>query len=258
MAVLHSQPSGGVWIARVLLALPAQVFCASLWGYALGRAKHSRRGVPLFPAAFVAAMVVHGLYAYFVYGRGPGALVAATPLLAAMGFLAWLLGRDLIARTAGMASMRPGRLSRLSQPPSLATVRAALRAENEPVRMGWILFGAIVTFGAMIVGLGVGVIATRAMHVDLAAVDERDVGSAAPVLLLGAGLLASFPISGWLIARAAGVHTLLEPALAAVLALVLTLVALGVSAPAGVVFALAVSPIAWLLSCFGAWVGRST
>ena len=75
--------------------------------------------------------------------------------------------------------------------------------------------------------------------------------AAAPVLLLGIGLLASFPTSGWLVARAAGVHTLLEPALAAVLALVVTLVGLGVAAPFTVVFALALSPIAWVLSCAG-------
>jgi hypothetical protein len=52
------------------------------------------------------------------------------------------------------------------------------------------------------------------------------------------------------------VHTLLEPALAVVLALVVTLVCLGFAAPFTVVFALAISPIAWLLACFGAWVGR--
>ncbi len=40
------------------------------------------------------------------------------------------------------------------------------------------------------------------------------------------------------------------------LALVVTLVALGFAAPFTVVFALALSPIAWVLSCVGAWVGR--
>jgi hypothetical protein len=74
--------------------------------------------------------------------------------------------------------------------------------------------------------------------------------------LLGAGLLGSFPTSGWLIARAAGVQTLLEPALACVLALAITLIALGVAAPFTLVFALALAPIAWILSCAGAGVGR--
>jgi hypothetical protein len=87
-------------------------------------------------------------------------------------------------------------------------------------------------------------------------VDEQDVAGASPALLLGVGLLLSFPASGWLIARAAGMHSLLEPALATVLALLVTLLALGVAAPFTVVFALALSPIAWLLSFVGAWIGR--
>jgi hypothetical protein len=43
-----------------------------------------------------------------------------------------------------------------------------------------------------------------------------------------------------------------------VLALVVTLVGLGFAAPPAVVFGLALSPIAWLLSCAGAWLGRET
>jgi RsiW-degrading membrane proteinase PrsW (M82 family) len=262
--VLYTHPTGAIWIARTLLSLPARVFCACLWGYALGRAKRSRQRFPMFPGAFVAAVLAHGLYAHFAYGRGPGAVFAVTPLLAAMGFLAWFLGRDLATRAAAPRgssipppSSRRGPLSRLSQPPSLASVRAALRADDEPIRAVWILFGALATFGAMIVGVAAGVFAAHALHVDLAKIDEHDAGASAPVLLLGIGLLASFPISGWLVAKAAGVHTLLEPALAAVLALVLTLVTLGFAAPFSVVFALALSPIAWLLSCIGAWLGRA-
>jgi len=41
------------------------------------------------------------------------------------------------------------------------------------------------------------------------------------------------------------------------LAIVLMLILLGFAAPVGLVFALAVSPIAWGLSCAGAWLGRA-
>jgi RsiW-degrading membrane proteinase PrsW (M82 family) len=260
-AAMRGHPAGAIWIARVLLALPARVFCACTWGYALGRARRGRHRFPLFPSTFAAAVLVHGLYAHFLFGRGPGAVFAVTPLLAAMGVLSWFLWRDLAARAAAVRSVAPssrrGRLARMSQPPSLATVRAALRADDEPIRLGWILFGALATFGAMIVGIFAGVIAAHGLHVDLSRIDEQDAEASAPVLLLGICLLASFPASGWLVARAAGVHTLLEPALAAVLALVLTLVTLGLAAPFTVVFALALSPIAWLLSCVGAWLGRA-
>jgi hypothetical protein len=221
--------------------------------------------IPIFPPAFVLAIAAHGLYQHFVYGRGPGALLAVTPLLVVMGFVAWMLARDLRQRgdrPSRLPAAYGGRLSRLSmsivsQPPSLSAVREALtHGEGEPVKIRWVLFGALVTIGAMIVGLGAGVIAARAMHIDLSSVDEHDVGAAAPSLILGLGVLVSFPTSGWLIARAAGVRTVLEPALASVLALVVTLVCLGLAAPVTVVFGLAVSPVAWVLSCFGAWIGR--
>ena len=258
--ILHAHPTGGIWLARALLSLPAHVFFACFWGYALGRAKQSKARIPVFPAAFLASIVAHGLYAHFVYGRGPGALLAVTPLLAVMGVIAWLLARDLRLRGDRPSRMPSGsRLSRLSivaQPPSLSAVRSALTRADQPVKVRWVFFGSLVTIGAMIVGLGAGVLMARVLKIDLSTVDEHDVGAAAPVLLLGIGLLASFPTSGWLIARAAGVRTLLEPALACVLALVITLTGLGFAAPFTVVFALALSPIAWVLACVGAWIGR--
>jgi RsiW-degrading membrane proteinase PrsW (M82 family) len=254
--VLRDHPAGGIWIARAVLALPAHVFFACLWGYALARAKQSKRRLPIFPVAFVATIGAHGLYAHFVYGRGPGALLAVTPLLAAMGFVAWMLARDLRVRdrSSPIPSTSRGRLSRLPPPPSLSAVRSALRRADEPVKIRWILLGALVTLGGMIVGLAAGVVAAHVLRIDLSTVNEHELSTAAPAVLLGMGLLGSFPTSGWLVARAANVRTLLEPALASVLALVVTLVALGFAAPFAVIFGLALSPIAWVLSCAGAWV----
>ena len=40
--VLRAHPAGAIWIARAVLALPAHVFFACLWGYALGRARHAK------------------------------------------------------------------------------------------------------------------------------------------------------------------------------------------------------------------------
>lgn len=261
--VLRAHPLGPIWIARALLALPSHVFFACFWGYALGRAKHSKLRLPIFPAAFVTSIIARGLYAYFVYERGPGALLAVSPLLAAMGAVTWILARDLRERherSSGgfpVSSRRWARLSAVGpRAPSLSAVRAALTRADEPLKVRWVLVGAMVTIGAMVTGLVAGVMAAHLLHIDLSTVDEHEIGTAAPVLLLAAGLLASFPTSGWLIARAAGARTLLEPALAAVLALIVTLIGLGFAAPFTVVFGLALAPIAWLLSCAGAWIGR--
>jgi RsiW-degrading membrane proteinase PrsW (M82 family) len=266
---LLRHPTGGIWITRVLLGVPAHVFFACLWGYAMGRSRQAKRPGPLFPATLVAATFGHALYSHLAYGRGTGALVALVPMLAVMATLAVLAARDLRARGrgGGRSSTVPisdgagGRISvPISSPtssaPSLRAVRDALRRADAPIRVRWILMGTLVTIGAMILGLAASIAFGHYAHVDFAAVDDHDDATTAPVALLGAGLLAAFPVSGLLVARASGVPTLLEPAFAAALAIIAMLVLLGLAAPIAMVFALAFSPVALALACAGAWVGR--
>lgn len=266
--LLYMHPAGAIWIARALLALPAHVFFACLWGYALGRAKQPKVPNGIFPFAWIVATAAHGLYAHFVYGRGPGALVTVVPLLVAMGTVAWFAARDLRAR-GERNSREPGgangnRLSRTSwapvsfgrAPPSLRTVREALRRADQPILLRWILFGALVTMGTMVAGLGLSVGLGLWAHIDFSLVDEHDVTTTAPLALLSAGLLAGFPVAGFLVARASNLPTLLEPALATGLAILATLIVLGFAAPIALVFALAFSPVAFGLACAGAWIGR--
>jgi RsiW-degrading membrane proteinase PrsW (M82 family) len=261
-AVLHAHPTGGVWLARAALSLPAHLFFASAWGYALGRAKQLKTPGGLFPATWFAATMAHALYAHFVYGRGPGALVAVAPLLLMMGGITWIFARDLRSRgDSATPASRPSLLSRfsldaVSRPPSLNAVREALRRADQPIMLRWIVLGALVTIGAMVAGIAGSVAFGNWAHVDFAIVDEHDASTVGPVALLGAGVLAAFPISGFLVARASSLPTLLEPALATALAIVLALILLGFAAPVALVFALAFSPIAWALACAGAWVGR--
>jgi hypothetical protein len=190
-------------------------------------------------------------------------MVGAVPLLLTMGVVAWWAGRDLRARgDRPSRADQPNRLTAisfdyLSKPPSLRAVRDALRRADQPIIVRWVLFGAVVTLGAMVAGLAASIALGFWAHIDFSAVDERDVTTTAPVALLCTGLLLAFPVSGFLIARASNAPTLLEPALATALAIVVTLVLLGIAAPVGLVFALAVSPIAWGLACAGAWLGRS-
>lgn len=251
----------GIWLLRTALALPAHVFFACAWGYALGRAKRAKRPGAMFPLAWLIATAAHGLYAHLVYGRGPGALVGTIPILLAMGLPTVFAIRDLRERAdrSSRTSMLLERVSSLyvvSSPPSLRTVREAMRREGQPITFRWVLFGALVTVGAMTVGLVASVAFGHWAHVDFSIVDEHDVSTTAPVALLGAGILLAFPVSGFLIARASSLPTLLEPALASGLAIIATLVLLGFAAPVALVFALAFSPIAWALACAGAWVGR--
>jgi RsiW-degrading membrane proteinase PrsW (M82 family) len=258
---LRGHPVGWIWVARSAVALPAHVFFASSWGYALGRAKRSKRPGAIFPFTWLGATASHGLYAHLVYGRGSGALVATIPLLLAMCVPILLAIRDLRVRAerSSRTSTLLERVSSLyvvSNPPSLRSVREAMLREGQPITFRWILFGALVTVGAMTVGLVVSIAFGHWANVDFSIVDEHDVTTTAPVALLGSGVLLAFPVSGFIIARASNLPTMLEPALASGLAIVLILVLLGLAAPVALVFALAFSPIAWALACAGAWVGR--
>ena len=271
VVLLHAHPHGAIWVARALVALPAHLFFACLWGYALGRAKQPKVPGGIFPFAWILATAGHGLYAHFVYGRGSGALVAVVPMLAAMGGVAWFAARDLALRgeknareSGGLAGSRMSRPSlppismepMTRRPPSLRTVREALRRADQPILWRWIVFGAIVTLGTMVSGLGLSIGLGLWAHIDFSLVDEHDVTTTAPLALLAAGLLAGFPVAGFLVARASRLPTLLEPALATGLAILATLMVLGFTAPVALVFALAFSPIAFGLACAGAWVGR--
>ena len=95
----------------------------------------------------------------------------------------------------------------------------------------------------------------RRLGVDFALADQTDVRAAGPLVLLGAAVLLAFPVAGYLVARASGTHSLLEPALAAALTVALLVALLTLAAPTGVLFAFAVAPVALGLACAGAWVG---
>jgi len=250
----------GVWLARAALALPAHIFFASAWGYALGRSKHTRDPGARFPALWLLATIMHAFYIHFTQGRGPVAMVLVLPVLGAMGIVTVLAARDLRSRGDRLEDPMD-RLSRvsieiMSSPPSLRTMRRALQDRERPVAIGWVVLGTAVTLGTMVCGVAGAVAFGRYAQVDFSIVDEQNVSTVAPVALLGSGLLAAFPLSGFLIARASSLPTLIEPALATALAIVLVLALLGAAAPVALVFAVGLSPIAWGLACLGAWLGR--
>jgi len=254
----HAEP---IWFLRVVFALPAHVFFASAWGWGLGRARQLREPGAHFPMLFLVAVAGHGIYAHIVYGRGPTALVAAVPFVLVMGVIAFFLARDLRRRSevssrSRITSLSIASLEVLSKPPSLKAFREALRNRERPIAWRWVGFGIFVHLGGMVLGVTAAIVLGHVGHVDFSIVDERDVSTAGPVALLVAGLLAGFPISGYLIARAGELTTLFEPAAGSTLALTATIAVLGLVAPVALIFALALAPIALALSCAGAYVGR--
>ena len=244
--------------ARALLAAPAHLFFAAAWGLALGRQLRQdgprHIGGRTFGVTWLLAMLFNGIYDHLVFGRGKGALFATAPILLTMAGLAWVALRSL--RPRDPAARRPSRF--FIAAPSIETVRTALWRTEQPVMIGWIGLGALVTIGVISAALAAAVVLGHRIGVDFGAVDRADgAGSAAPLALLGGSALAAFPVAGYLVSRASASRGVLEAAIAATLAIGGALVVLGLAAPVAVVFVIAFAPVALGLACAGAWIGAS-
>lgn len=248
---------GALGMVRAAAGVPAHAFCAGVWGYALGH--RAREGGRWFGPAWIFAVLVHALYDHIVFGRGPGMLAIALPMLAAMALVAWSALRDIApAGPEDRPSLSLHLPIHIPEPPSLGTVRRALQRTEQPLLVRWIGFGALVNVGAVIVCVGGAVVIARRLGIDLSVADEADMRSNGPLALLGTAVLTAFPLAGFLLSRASGVHTVLEPALAAALAMAIAVAFLSVTAPSAVIVAVAIAPIAFGLACGGAWFGMDS
>jgi len=244
---LFSSDFDWVLFLRALCQAPAHLFFAGVWGYALGARRGQSGG--WFAVTWLLCVMLHGLYIHIVWGRGPGFLVAVLPLLAFMA-----LGAASVLREVSPESRTLGRVH-LPEPPRLGLVQEALNPRDQPLMVRWVLLGAFVNVGLMLTLLAIAVALGHRIGVDFSAADESDMRSAGPLILLGVALLAAFPLAGYLVARASSTSGVLEPALAAALALACIVAILALVAPLGVLFALAAAPLAFGLACGGAWIG---
>ncbi|EYF02380.1 PrsW family glutamic-type intramembrane protease [Chondromyces apiculatus] len=246
-------------MVRVLMAVPGHVAFAAAWGYALGRDRRHRIGGRWFNATWLAATLFNGVYDHLVYARAPIAMLGALPILVAVGGIALSAAQDLLRRDQLPSDPRVRRLLSSIAPPSIGAVRAALRRTERPVTLTWIVFGALVTTGVLTAMLVGSVALGHYLGIDFAAVDRAEANTQAmvPLALIGGAALLAFPVAGYLVARASATRSVLEPAIAAALAIVGSLVLLGLAAPIAVVFAIAFAPIAFGLACAGAWMGMT-
>lgn len=250
---MHSAPS---WLLFARLAASAwgHAVFTSLWGYALGRSMRRKLGGRWFTRMFLVATAFTGLCDYLVFTRGPGALVAAIPLIASASVVSLLARRDL-RKMSKLPTRGRSRLLRV-EPPSLEQIRDALSRKRRPLMLKWVVFGTFVTMGVLTTSIAVGVYVGRRAGVDFAAVDRGSAeGAISALVLLGTLALGAFPLSGFLLAKASQAKGVLEPALGAALAITTIVVLLGLAAPVAVVFALAFAPVAFALACAGAWIG---
>jgi hypothetical protein len=245
----------GLAVAQILLAIPAAIFTAGLWGYFVGlRSKHSWRG---FTAAWSGGLLLKALYDYLLFDLGPGYKVAVLPLLAFMLAGIYLGLKTSVDREPPPSSSRSLALTSLGHKPTLSDVRDAMNPGGHRIMVFWTLIGVFVILGATMVALAAAVVVGQRLGVDFTQADEADLHSNSPLLLAGLAVLIAFPVAGGLIALASGTDSTLEVAVASGVAILAAAAALSVTEPLVLVFVFAVSPVAFSLACAaGWWVAR--
>lgn len=236
-------------LLRGLLAVPAHLFFAGLWGYTLGGGRRDR----FFLVTWLGATAVHGIYDHIVFGRGPAYLVIAIPMFATMAVGVFGLLRD----GRPTSSFRRSSGYSLFEPPSVASVGQALKRNDRPLMVRWIVLGAFVNMGVTLVFLATAIYLGHRYGVDFELADEEGAEGMIPVALLGMSLLSAFPVSAYLIARASGASSVLEPAWASGLAIIVVLSLFSVTEPTALIIAVGIAPVSFLLACLGAWFGLS-
>lgn len=233
--------------ARSALGGVGHILFASLWGHVLG---HQSK-LHWLGTIWLASMGFHGLFDHIVFGRGAGTLVVAVLMAAFLFALGGLIIRDVMQTDSTPAFVQAPRIQDLS----LQDLTRALRQRDQPLMLHWIFLGALVNTGVVVVSLAGAVYVGHQLGIDFAAANEGDMRSNGPLVLLGSAVMAAFPVAGYLIARASGSRSVLEPAMGAAASIALVVTLLSVAAPVAVVFALAVAPLAFGLACAGAWFG---
>jgi len=252
---LIAQGGGWLGLTRIVLGSLSFAMLCSFWGWMLGRNATRGLGGRRFSTAWLVATVFSAVCNELIFNHGRIAMFAVLPLLGCMLLVAWILWRD--TRPSDAASSIRFSILGSGPAPSLSAIREAFRRQDNPVTLRWIGFGALVTTGMITAGIAAAVLLGHEIGLDFSVVDRADPGAEviAPLVLLGSGTLAAFPAAGYLLARASNTRSVLEPALATALAMVLLMVFMGMLAPVSVVFAIAFAPIAFALSCAGAWLG---
>lgn len=228
-------------LGRVLLESVGHLFFAGVWAFVLGDSLKRRR----LRVTWLAATLFHGLFDHLVLVRGEGTLAVLVPVVGSMIAVAVWAIQSVAALPRALQWFIPAQ----------AHLQGAFARPPEGVKVRWIGMGALVTTGVVLVALVAAVVIGHRIGIDFAAADEGDVRANGPLVLLGASVTSGFPFAGYLVARASGTRTLIEPAFGAAVSLFGVVLALALAAPVTLVFSLPVVPVAIALTCVGAWFG---
>lgn len=242
-------------IARCLLAVPSHFLCAALWGATLGTLTPGG----WFSLSWLCGMLLHGLSDHFAFGRGLGLLALVVPLMLTQAAVAYAVTRKALRHQAeldsALESLDETALSDWAEPASVREVWAALAPRPRRLHLPWVAVGVLVTTGTGLVALALSLYAGRAIGLDFSLLDEENVRSNGPLLLLASALGCAFPLAGYLVAKASSSQSVFEPALGAALAVLAAVLLLSFTTPIAAVVALALAPVAFVLASGGAWFG---
>jgi hypothetical protein len=232
------------------LAHGLQMMLGAVWGYLLGSSRRRSQPRQGFLGAWLVVAIAHGVVDHLLsLGTARGLGVAAV-LLGALALLGWPVRSELRRPSGGRSTVR-------IRPLSLSEVHELAAIERRPLSLRWVAMGVLVHQGALVLAMTLAIVGGRRLGVDFAAAAGAGAAASGPLLYLGSVGAASFAVTGFLVAKASGLSGLLEPALAAALALVVLCFVLGVASSVGVAVTLASAPVALVLACAGAWVGSA-
>lgn len=248
LQILGQATPNWIFLVAQVLSIPMQILISSPWAFLLGRSYLRSNPRSGFLSAWLAAVILHGVLAYLLALNQPVGLLGVGILLAGLLLLAHL----------AQDSLKPGDirliLRRSPKVTPLVDLREFLIRKDTAVSFRWVFLGTLVNQGVLLSSLVIAVLFGNYLGVNFAAVDASSNPSLSPVIFLVIAALLAFPIAGFLIVRASGVPTLLEPALASVLALIGLAAIMGVAAPLVLAIVIACTPVALALSCAGAWL----
>lgn len=247
--------SGQELVLPTLAVFSIRALATAFWASTLATSKARFRH--FFPVAWLVATALDGWMRYRLRSAGAGWQLSILLALLALLVGSHLVGSKYASQRQAMSAIRQSRLGILVDPHGLGTVRASWQHAHRPALLHWIVGGAFVSFGANILGLGFGIALAHAFGIDLSRVDESNVGAMIPLLLLGATVLASYPLAAYLTAKASAADSVFEPGVAALISIVALTMLLSMTAPVTIILAIVLAPVAFGLSCLGAWLGLS-
>lgn len=252
------QFGSAVYIPRAILAVPAHLLFAGMWGWGLSFWRFRQRnvlGFIVFLVMFAGSAVMHGTYDAMLFSQNPllillVVILLAMLLLANVGFF-WHFKK-----------VSPYRWSLLPAGRRTMQRRAVQERRRKGLSIGWIAGGTAIYVAIVLVNLVV-LAAILVMHMGTGVFTDMESGRLSLLVLAFYALIllvviaVDFFLAGIVIGRLSRGRTILEPAIAAIIALSLMtiLIPRGVGTWAFVMLVFS-APLIFGVGCLGGWIGE--